>query len=71
MLTDILRVLFLEFNGYKNKFFEFISKDHTPKNIKIIDVKIRQNVNKLSVYQQIQQLKNLYHIEYHYFEGGV
>jgi hypothetical protein len=38
-LTDSLRVLALESHGYKTKLFEFISPEHTAKNVMITAVK--------------------------------
>ncbi len=69
MLTDALRSLILENHGYKTRVFEFISTEHTPKNVMIVGVKKKQIVNNSEILQQIQQLKAMYGIEYHYLEG--
>lgn len=69
MLTDALRSLILEKHGYKTRVFEFISTEHTPKNVMIVGVKKKQIVNNSEILQQIQQLKEMYGIEYHYLEG--
>jgi len=69
MLTDALRSLILEKHGYKTRVFEFISTEHTPKNVMIVGVKKKQIVNNSEILQQIQQLKAMYGIEYHYLEG--
>ena len=68
LLTDALRALILEKNGYKTRVFEFISTEHTPKNVMIVGVKKKQIVNKSEISEQIQQLKEMYGIEYHYLE---
>lgn len=68
LLTDALRSLIMEKNGYKTRVFEFISTEHTPKNVMIVGVKKKQIVNNSAISQQIQQLKAMYGIDYHYLE---
>jgi hypothetical protein len=62
MLTDTIRALLLEAHGYRTKLFEFISPEHTPKNVMITAEKVRRPQNqqeKLSreARGQIDQLK--------------
>ncbi len=70
ILTDSLRALLMEAHGYKTNVFEFISGEHTPKNIMIVGRKI-QNVNpdKETILANIAAIKSLYGIKKHYLEG--
>ncbi len=68
LLTDALRALIMEKFGYQTKVVEFISTEHTPKNVMIIGVRKNQNVDKSAISAQIHQLKNLYGVEHHYLE---
>lgn len=68
MITDTIRALLLEINGYKTKVFEFISSDHTGKNVMIVGQKHRGNVNRKMWENKITQLKNTFGIETHYLE---
>jgi hypothetical protein len=69
LLTDGIRALILEAYGYKTKVFEFISTEHTPKNVMIVGVKKgkTEKVNE-TILTQIRNIKKLYNIEYHYLE---
>jgi hypothetical protein len=68
LITDALRALMLEKFGYKTKVFEFISTEHTPKNVMITGVKTGKIVNKVALSEQIHALKKIYGIESHYLE---
>lgn len=72
MLTDSLRALLLEANGYDTKVFEFISLEHTSKNKMILATKrqkAKDNAVKASaVLTQIQALKQFYGITEHCLE---
>lgn len=65
MVTDSIRALLMEVHAYKTKVFEFISLEHTGKNVMITGVKHQENPEAL---QQIAALKSLFGIEYHYLE---
>lgn len=65
LVTDGIRALFLEANGYKTKVFEFISTEHTPKNVMITATKASPNAAALG---QIEKIKRDFGIEYHYLE---
>jgi len=69
LLTDALRALLLEAYGYKTKVFEFISTEHTPKNVLIVGVK-QKDVTKpdSKIMEQIESIKKTHGIEYHYLE---
>jgi hypothetical protein len=69
LLTDGIRALILEAYGYKTKVFEFISTEHTPKNILIVGVKKgKAQKAEESILAQIRNIKKFYNIEYHYLE---
>jgi hypothetical protein len=69
ILTDSIRSLILEAYGYKTKVFEFISTDHTPKNILIVGVKENNTPTPIeSFLVQIQKLKTLFGLKFHFLE---
>ena len=65
LLTDGIRALLLEANGYKTKVFEFISTQHTPKNVMIVGIKAKPN---LAALKQVEDIKKHYGIAYHHLE---
>ena len=70
MVTDSLRALLLEANGYTTKVFEFISLEHTNKNKMILAVK-KDKVNEKEQQQllkQIADIKSYYGISDHCLE---
>ena len=70
MVTDTLRALLLELNGYKTKVFEFVSDAHTPKNNLIVAEKDgRAGRDREAVLKQIGEIKAMFGIERHYLEG--
>lgn len=70
MVTDTLRALLLELNGYKTKVFEFVSDAHTPKNNLIVAEKDgRAGRDRDAVLKQIAEIKAMFGIEQHYLEG--
>lgn len=68
ILTDGLRALILEANGYKTKVFEFISTEHTPKNIMIVAEKSTEKIDKKVILKNIDDIKKMFGIEFHYLE---
>jgi hypothetical protein len=66
MITDGIRALMLEGNGYAAKVFEFVSSEHTNKNLMIVGTKTQQP--ELSAFEQIAQIKAQFGIEEHYLE---
>ncbi len=68
-ITDALRALLLELSGYKTKVFEFISSEHTSKNIMIVGVKHNKSVDEAHILKQIDEIKKLYGIQFHYLEA--
>ena len=65
MLTDSIRSLLLEREGYQTKVFEFIGTEHTPKNVMITAVKAKSRPN---AQQEIDQLKQLFGVNRHHLE---
>ena len=69
MVTDGLRALLLEQQGYTTKVFEFISDAHTPKNIMIIATKnTKVQKNDVGLTQKIQDTKSYFGISIHHLE---
>lgn len=66
LLTDGIRALILEANGYKTKVFEFVGTEHTPKNVMIVGVKT--NFKKTEALEQVEAIKAHYGISYHALE---
>ncbi|MBC7471858.1 MAG: SAM-dependent methyltransferase [candidate division SR1 bacterium] len=71
-ITDTIRALLLEIQGYKVKVMEFINLENTPKNILIIATKLRLNkVSKKDTEKLMADLisiKNHFGISEHYLE---
>lgn len=65
LLTDGLRALYLERAGYRTKVFEFISTEHTPKNVMITATKAAYNPH---VQAQIDELKAQFGVQRHRLE---
>jgi SAM-dependent methyltransferase len=60
LITDSLRGLFLETKGYKVQLMEFISMEHTPKNILIRAVKSNKNTESAEIeYEKFKKYWNL------------
>jgi hypothetical protein len=69
ILTDTIRSQILEAFGYKTKVFEFISTEHTPKNVMIIALKTSETeVPNKEILKKIETLKQMHGIKYHYLE---
>jgi len=69
ILTDAMRALILEAFGYQTKVFEFISTEHTPKNVMIVGVKALANAKtNPAAIEQLKNLKAMYNLEYHQLE---
>ncbi len=66
ILTDSLRALLLESRGYQTKVFEFVSIEHTNKNVMIAAT--RSGLPRPEAKAQVAALKQLFGIESHYLE---
>jgi hypothetical protein len=71
MVTDSLRALFLEANGYSTKVFEFVSLEHTNKNKMILAIKNAEpdKQHRIEVLKQIAEIKAYYGIKEHCLES--
>jgi hypothetical protein len=69
IITDGIRSLILESFGYKTRIFEFISTEHTPKNLMIVGRKIKNPAGNRDQYlKRIKEIKDFYGINTHYLE---
>ena len=69
IITDTLRAMILEAYGYKTTVFEFVSLEHTPKNVMIVGRKtLDKTIDKKQILENIATIKKLYGIEKHYLE---
>jgi SAM-dependent methyltransferase len=64
-VTDGLRALFLEWAGYRTKVFEFVSSEHTPKNLMIAATREEAPFLDPSARARIIELKRFFGIEKH------
>ncbi|MCB0569148.1 MAG: SAM-dependent methyltransferase [Phaeodactylibacter sp.] len=65
LITDGIRALLMESKGYRTKVFEFISTEHTAKNLMIVGLKGKEDGAALT---KVEAIKRDYGIEYHYLE---
>jgi len=69
IITDTIRSMILEAYGYKTKVFEFISTEHTPKNVMIIGRKmVGENPHKEKIFKDIAAIREVFGIREHYLE---
>jgi SAM-dependent methyltransferase len=71
MLTDTIRAILLEKEQYKTKIFEFVSNEHTRKNIMMVGVKTRKKANLQALEEKLSSLKDHYQLAYHYLEKKI
>ena len=64
-VTDGLRALFLEWAGYETKVFEFVSTEHTPKNLMISAIRHKTAFEDESIREKILALKKYFGIQNH------
>ena len=64
MVTDAIRALLLEANGYKTQILEFVSLEHTSKNKLILAVRAATSEPRHAAWEEIEQLKGLYGINH-------
>ena len=67
--TDAIRALLLESKGYETKVFEFISMEHTGKNLMITAIRKNKNVAKEAFLKEVKVLKSTLEIKEHYLEN--
>ncbi len=66
MVTDTVRALILEQHRYQSRIFEFVSNEHTRKNIMLVGVKGTKS--NPAAQDKINQLKKEYALDQHYLE---
>ena len=71
MVTDTIRALILEKNKYQTKIFEFVSNEHTRKNVLLVGSKSQKTVDEKVIDAKIDALKEEYGIDFHYLEKVV
>jgi hypothetical protein len=71
MVTDTLRALILEKKNYQTKIFEFVSNEHTRKNVLLVATKSSKENDVKALDQKIAALKTAYGIDSHYLETKV
>jgi SAM-dependent methyltransferase len=71
MVTDTLRALILEKKNYQTKIFEFVSNEHTRKNILLVGTKSSKENDLTLLDTKIESLKDTFGIKKHYLEGKV
>lgn len=69
MVTDGLRALIMEYFGYQTKVMQFISDQHTPKNILIVGLKSSvTDTARAEILEKIKSAKAFFGIGYHHLE---
>ncbi|MGD1017714.1 MAG: SAM-dependent methyltransferase [Verrucomicrobiia bacterium] len=63
--TDGLRALFLEWAGYRTKMIEFVSTEHTPKNLMIAAVRDDKPFVSTDARARVEQFKEFFGIHHH------
>lgn len=63
--TDGLRVLVLEWAGYRTKVIEFVGSEHTPKNLMIVAIREREPFTSQATRERIAQFKTFFGITQH------
>lgn len=67
-ITDGLRSLLLEREGYSTKLFEFIAIEHTPKNNMLVGTRLKKRGGVDSFNRQIDEIKSQFGISHHHLE---
>jgi len=68
MLTDTIRSLLMEREGFKTKVFEFISNEHTRKNVMMVGHNTNSKKNRAKINDEVKQLKDSFNIQRHELE---
>ena len=69
MVTDTIRALLLEANGYKTRVFDFIDEEDTPKNVLIVGIKSKAAEKDTNDHlEKVKALKEMFGIKEHYLE---
>lgn len=68
LVTDTMRGLVLEYSGYDTKIFEFISDEHTHKNVMLTGMKNNKKRNKMALLK-LYAIKKIFGIKNFYLEN--
>jgi methylase of polypeptide subunit release factors len=68
MLTDTMRALLMEKENYQTKIFEFVSNEHTRKNVMMVGKRSHKQIDLKQVDTKLTQLKSIYGVTEHYLE---
>lgn len=68
IITDGIRALLMQAHGYKTQVIEFISTEHTSKNLMIIGTKSKPDE---SAFAKVEAIKKMFGIEQHYLERAL
>ena len=68
MVTDTLRALIMEKHQYNTNIFEFISNEHTRKNVMLVGTKSNKKAQTDLIQSKIDTIKQDFGIEQHYLE---
>jgi tRNA A58 N-methylase Trm61 len=71
ILTDTIRALVLESEGYNSQVFEFIADAHTHKNVMIVGTKKKTNTDAEKYLKKIDVLKAKFGVEYQHLEKKI
>jgi len=69
MVTDSLRALLLEAEGYATQVFEFVALEHTSKNKMILAVRRPRRDDRAAIEAQIREIKAFYGVREHCLES--
>lgn len=62
-VTDGLRALYLEWAGYETKVFEFVSSEHTPKNLMIAAIRRSEPYTNVAAREKIEEFKRFFGVK--------
>lgn len=71
MVTDTLRALVMEQYQYRTKIFEFVSNEHTRKNVMLVGQKQPRQPDTAAIAARIASIKEKYGIASHYLETAL
>jgi tRNA A58 N-methylase Trm61 len=70
MVTDGIRAMILEYFGYSTKIFEFISGEHTPKNVMLVGIRNKKKAKQdAALLNKIKEAKSYFGIKQHHLEA--
>lgn len=71
ILTDTIRALSLEAEGYKSQVFEFIADAHTHKNVMLVGTRKKNSSDNQKYIEKIDALKNRFGVDYQHLEKKI